>query len=85
MASPLVHMVGDMPLKLKLGRPVHTRCGLDAIPTAYKQDLNRYTLTNLTGGDFEGTTVKRLCTCQKCVNLTTIGMIHAKAVRKTRR
>jgi hypothetical protein len=74
-------MVGELPLRLKLGRPVHTRCGLRAIPTDYSE--GRYTLTNLTGGDFEGTTVKRLCTCQKCVNLTTIGMIHAKAVRKS--
>lgn len=84
MANPLVHMVGDLPLKLKLGRPVHTRCGLDATPTAYRQDDKLYTLSNLTGGDFEGTTVKSLCTCQKCVNLTTIGMIHAKAVRSAR-
>lgn len=84
MSTPLVHMVGALPLKLKLGRPVHTRCGLDAIPTQYNPDANRYTLTNLTGGDFEGTTVKSLCTCQKCVNLTTIGVIHAKAIRKAR-
>lgn len=84
MSNPRVHMVGELPLKLKLGRPVHTRCGIDAIPTAYRPNENVYTLSNLTGGDFEGTTVKRLCTCQKCVNLTTIGVIHARAIRTAR-
>lgn len=73
-----VHMVGDVPFKLRLRREVKTRCGLLCTPVEQADDQGRYTMLSFTGGDFLATTIKRKVTCQKCRNLLDIGMIHAK-------
>lgn len=76
MANP-VHMVGTTPFKLKLGREVHTRCGLIATPlTSHESGV--YKMASLSGGDFRCTTRVATVTCRKCTNLLNVGMIHAR-------
>ncbi len=70
-------MIGDAPIKLKMERAVQTRCGVACYPLQRDVDAGLYDLNNLTGGTLRGTTLKKQVTCQKCVNLITVGTIHA--------
>lgn len=75
MASP-VHMIGEIPFKLRLGREVRTRCGLIATPLEERDGI--YGMTTVTGGDYRCTTLTTAVTCRKCSNLLSVGSIHAK-------
>lgn len=75
MAAP-VHMIGDMPIRLKLGRQVSTRCGIVCVPV--ERHETTYEMLGELGGNFRATTRGDLTTCRKCRNLIDIGMIHRR-------
>lgn len=75
-----VHMVGETPMRLKIGREVRTRCGLVATPVDLITEA-KYKMVSESGGDFLATALKKSVTCKKCRNLLDIGMLHAREER----
>jgi len=69
-----VHMVGTMPMRLKEGRTVTTRCGLKATVLERSTELTYRTMT-ARGVFLETTTRRDLVTCQKCNGLINTGQL----------
>lgn len=81
MRREIVHMIGAKNgAELSIGgSDVKTRCGKIACPVSGVP--TRYHLIDIEGNKFEATTRTRFVSCEKCINLLTVGTIHDKSSR----
>jgi hypothetical protein len=64
------------PKSFRIGDEVRTRCGKSAnVDTAVNTAAR---LIDIAGNEFYGSTWINAVTCKKCINLLTVGTIHAK-------
>lgn len=76
----VIHSISDVggPFKIKIGRDARSRCGIVASVVGSNVGPTRYEMLDAKGNDFLGTTRRGTVTCQKCINLLTVGTIHDK-------
>jgi hypothetical protein len=74
--SYIVHKIRTPFKTIKVGSTdVRTQCGLVGYPDSFD---GVYVLVAERGNLFYGSTAKSAVTCQKCINLLTVGTIHDK-------
>lgn len=78
----IIHAITDAKLgpgfKVKVGRDAKSRCGKIASVVQTKADTTTSVMIDEDGNSFLGTTRPGHVTCKKCINLQTVGTIHAR-------
>lgn len=71
----MIHAI--TPKRFEIGDEVRTRCGKPA--NVNSVGVGATWMIDIAGNDFYGSTHTEAVTCKKCINLLTVGTIHAKA------
>ena len=74
----VIHSISSGGFKIRVGRNARSRCGKVANVISAEAFGFACVMTDAAGNQFYGTQHAEAVTCKKCINLQTVGTIHAK-------